>query len=300
MTSIARLGEELRAAGRPWRHVDVLGEVDSTNAVSLRDPRAWRVVVADTQSAGRGRRGRTWASPPGTSLAMSLTLPMPADHPAPGWIPLLAGLGVRDALAGLLRSSGRFALKWPNDVLAADVDGTWRKVCGVLAQAVSAPTAGAWGSSSSAGGGLVVVGVGINVGVEDLPVPTATSLHRLPRPAGMPAPDRAAVALAVADAVAPWYARWAEGDVAPLHAAYRAACATIGRDVVVHLPGGDVRGRATGVGDDGALLLDTPSGRRVLSAGDVVHVRPGESDSPREGSELGSPTGAGDSGMIGP
>lgn len=250
------LAAALRTAG-PWAGVEVLDEVDSTNAHSLRDPRPWRIVVADAQNAGRGRRGRAWASPPGSSVALSATLPLPPQHPATGWLTLATGLAVRDAVEELVPAAP-VTLKWPNDVL---VDG--RKVCGILAQI--AP-----------GTGLVVVGIGVNVTVPeaDLPVPTATSLHRW---SDGPL-DRDAVTLAVAAALGTRYTAWAGEALPALRREYRALCATVGAEVRVHVGDGTdatFGGTATGVDDDGALVVETASGPRRFAAGDVVHVRPG-------------------------
>ena len=119
------------------------------------------VLVADYQSAGRGRLGRTWTAPPGTSIAMSvLVRPDGVDPARWTWLPLLTGLAVADGLSGAAGLEAR--LKWPNDVLVGD-----RKVCGILAERVETPV-----------GPACVVGMGINTHLEraDLPVPTATSV----------------------------------------------------------------------------------------------------------------------------
>ncbi len=85
---------------KPWRMVDVHTSIDSTNLEALRAPRPWRVVVADHQSAGRGRLSRRWEAPPGASVAVSCVVPMPVDRTADlGWLPLVAGMAMRQALA---------------------------------------------------------------------------------------------------------------------------------------------------------------------------------------------------------
>lgn len=237
--------------------------IDSTNLEALRDPRPGRVVVADHQSAGLGRRGRSWTAPPGSSIALSVVVPAPAPALL-GWVPLVTGLAVAQAL-----SHSRYAvptvLKWPNDVLARD-EGDWRKVCGVLAQAVPDNPAGP----------VVVVGAGINVDQlrEDLPVPTATS-WRLARAGagGAILPDGAREEL-VDDVLG----RLAElvTDLAGARPAYRKLCSTIGARVQVQLPGGGTAtGTAVDVDDAGALVVEGDDGRRTVHlAGDVVHVRP--------------------------
>ncbi|MFK5582311.1 MULTISPECIES: biotin--[acetyl-CoA-carboxylase] ligase [unclassified Serinicoccus] len=231
----------------------------STNDVALADARPGRVVVADHQSAGRGRRGRTWSSPPFTCLAISAVLPAPAPATS-GWVPLAAGLAVVAAL-GRSRWPVRAVLKWPNDVLL-ETGPRPGKICGVLAQV--------------APGGAVVVGAGINVDhdADQLPVPSATS-WRLAR-GGAPLPDGARASL-----LEDYLARLAElsdalgaGDVAAVRTAYLDRCSTLGRQVVVHRPdGGLTEGRASGVDASGALVVDG-EGTSVHHAGDVVHVRP--------------------------
>lgn len=255
----------------PERH-ETLG---STNTEALTDPRPGRVVVADHQSAGLGRLGRVWESPPGTGMAISAVLP-PVPSAVAGWVPLAAGLALARAL-----SSSRWpvtaALKWPNDVLVPlrteegvavlEAEGMrWGKIAGVLCQV--------------AGTGAVVVGTGVNVDhtPDQLPVPTATS-WRLARATGTPAPlpdgARESLLSAYLDLLASATEDLLRGDARAVRAAYLERCLTLGRPVRLHLPGGDVvTGTAAGVAEDGALLLDGPAGRTTHPAGDVQHVRP--------------------------
>lgn len=254
-----------------WLEPERHPTIGSTNAEALAGPVPGRVVVADHQSAGRGRHGRTWSSPPGTGMAISAVVPtLPPE--VLGWVPLVAGLAVQRALARN-RWPVRAGLKWPNDVLVPDGAGPG-KICGVLAQVADPGDAGA-----------VVVGAGLNVDhdVDQLPVPTATS-WRLAR-GGAPLPDEARE-LFLQDylhELALLHDDLAQGRVAAVRAAYREACATLGAPVVVHLPGG---GRATGTAVDvdgqGALVVDGAAGRAVHAAGDVEHLRravpPGSSE----------------------
>ncbi|GAB47134.1 biotin protein ligase [Mobilicoccus pelagius NBRC 104925] len=265
----------------PWTRVDVVALVGSTNAVSLVEPVPWRLVVAEAQEAGRGRHARVWVSPPGTSVAMSLTVPLPERVADWGWIPLVTGLAVRDGLVRLSQEAGdplEVVLKWPNDVLvrprsarAGDADDVstggeeFRKVCGILCEG---------------GDGVVVAGVGVNVTVpaEELPVPTATSLHL----AGLSV-SREDVVVGVAEAFADRYSTFLAGADAldGLRRDYREACSTLGAEVRIHLPGApgtprDVRGRAVDLDLAGCLVLDVDGVRRTFAAGDVVHVRPAE------------------------
>jgi BirA family biotin operon repressor/biotin-[acetyl-CoA-carboxylase] ligase len=282
-----------------WQRLDVVALTQSTNAdvsVLARDgePEGY-VLLADYQSAGRGRLTRGWTAPPRASLACSVLLrpgqPRESAHgvwspvePAHwSWLGLIAGLAVVDTLTKVCGLDAR--LKWPNDVLVptpAGEDGAapgLRKVCGVLSEAVV--TRDAFGESAAA-----VVGAGINVSqaIEELPVPTATSLLL----AGAAVTDRDTVARAYLRALARRYARWREHGGDPIAsgvaASYREACVTIGRDVRIERPGrGALEGEAVGVDDEGRLILDDPAGahpagdrtarRHLLSAGDVVHVR---------------------------
>jgi BirA family biotin operon repressor/biotin-[acetyl-CoA-carboxylase] ligase len=176
-----------------------------------------------------------------------------------GWIPLLTGIAVTDALRSVAEVDA--VLKWPNDILIGD-----KKVAGILAELVTQPS-----------GAGVVLGLGLNVALDDdeLPVPTATSL----RLAGAATTDRQVLLHAYLRALEHRYARWhaAAGDPrrSGVGAAYREACTTLGREVVVQLPTGeDLTGTAEGVDDEGRLLVrDAAGAERALAAGDVRHVR---------------------------
>ncbi len=241
----------------PWREISVIRETGSTNAdlaAAAREGAAsGTVLVANHQTAGRGRLDRGWTAPPGASLAISALLRPPASVPAARWtwLPLLAGIAVTDALGEIAGVTAE--VKWPNDVL---IDGG--KVCGILAERVTAPS-----------GDGVVIGMGINTRLrsDELPVPTATSL--LLAGADVADPDLVA---AVLTALGGWYRRWLDGE--DLVEALTSRCATIGREVRVELPAsGAVTGLAVGVDDEGRLLVRTADGVRPFSAGDVVHLR---------------------------
>ncbi|TDD72935.1 biotin--[acetyl-CoA-carboxylase] ligase [Jiangella aurantiaca] len=215
-------------------------------------------VVADHQSAGRGRLDRRWEAPPGTALAMSFLL-RPDGVPATrwSWLPLLAGVAVVDAVAAAAGASA--VLKWPNDVL---LDGG--KLSGILAERVETPS-----------GPAAVLGIGLNV---------AQTPDQLPPGGASLAPYGAAadaVLDAVVDGLAVRYSDWraAAGDpyASGLAADYARRCDTIGRHVRAELPGGEaVVGRATRVDDAGRLVLrvDGTGDEVAVGAGDVVHLRP--------------------------
>ncbi|MFX4286116.1 biotin--[acetyl-CoA-carboxylase] ligase [Janibacter sp. G349] len=231
-------------------HREVTG---STNADVLERAVPWSPVLADLQTAGRGRLGRAWQEVPGAGLAMSVLVP---TVPAPGWLPLAAGLAVRSALTEVGVAA---ELKWPNDVLVpADGD---RKVCGVLCQMLPSGTG-------------VVVGIGINVHHErdQLPVATATSLRLVGAQV-----DRTDLAASVLRGLRGLHADLAAGDerAKGVHLAYREACGTIGRLVDVHRPDGSVvTATATGVDDDGRLVVSADGRSDTVAAGDVQHIRP--------------------------
>jgi BirA family transcriptional regulator, biotin operon repressor / biotin---[acetyl-CoA-carboxylase] ligase len=260
-----------------WRAVEVVPETGSTNADLVARARAGEpeglVLAADHQAAGRGRLGRQWSAPPRSALAVSMLLRPPVDPARWSWLPLLAGVGIVDAL---VRTCGVPAgLKWPNDVLVPEPrrgspphQGERLKLCGILAEAV----AGSTGAPDAA-----VLGFGLNVDQEraELPVAVATSL----RLAGSATLDRDTVLRACLRAVGARYRRWVEAGGEPrasgIGPAYRQACLTLGLEVEVQLPGSEpVSGVAEEVDDAGRLVVAGRDGRRhVLAAGDVVHLR---------------------------
>jgi len=249
--------------GSPWIEVEHHPTTISTNARALELARTGLVVVADHQSAGRGRMARAWESPPGASLLLTAGLPLPAE--GAGWLPLLTGLAVQRALGEVCGLEA--ALKWPNDVLLpADDD---RKVCGILCEV--------GGSGEDPQGRVVAVGIGLNVaqGRDDLPVPTATSLTLAGAPAD--AIDRTDLAIAVLTHLGQAYDALTSGGVAAAgeRAAYRAVCTTLGRQVrLQRLDAPDVVGTAVEVDEQGRLVIDGDGERTAWAAGDVVHVRP--------------------------
>ncbi len=285
----ARLTSALPGPPGLWREIRVVGETGSTNADLLAQARSGTreglVLVAEAQTAGRGRMGRHWISAPGAALTFSVLL-RPGGVPPGllGWMPLLAGVAVVSALREEAGVDAR--LKWPNDVLVGDA-----KLAGILAE-----------SREEA----IVVGVGINVFQrrEELPVDTATSLlletqahepgqsapgQSAPGPGGQAqggplvgagGDARGRLLLAVLGEFARWYRAWLDqgspGDAEScgLRQEYLRWCATVGRQVTVSLPGGrSLTGTAAGIDPAGRLELRTGSGVVQVSAGDVVHLR---------------------------
>jgi len=265
------LQRALVTPGGLWTEIRVVAETGSTNADLAEAARAGAaeglVLVAESQTAGRGRQGRGWSAPPRAGITVSVLLRPDVPSRRLGWLPLLAGVGLVEAV-------GRVAvvdagLKWPNDTLArsATEEGPYGKCAGVLAEAV--PPA-------------VVLGIGLNVSqrVDELPPPPVagsvppTSLALI----DAASTDRDPLLRAVLRRLADWYGRWVsaggDADACGLRDAYRECCLTIGAEVAVTLPGGDIlRGQASDVDADGRLVVATAEGSRTVSAGDVIHVR---------------------------
>ncbi|WP_055555894.1 biotin--[acetyl-CoA-carboxylase] ligase, partial [Streptomyces kanamyceticus] len=225
----ASLRRALVREGGLWTSLDVVASTGSTNSDLV--GRAGElpegaVLVAEEQSAGRGRLDRQWSAPARSGLFFSVLL-KPAEVPVErwGWLPLLTGVAVA---TGLSRAAGvDTALKWPNDLLVT-VKGAERKAGGILAE-----------RAGPVDGGGVVVGVGLNVTLreDELPVPTAGSLGL----AGAATTDRDPLLRAVLRSFEQWYGDWraAGGDpgASRLQETYAAGCATLGRTVRAELPG---------------------------------------------------------------
>jgi BirA family biotin operon repressor/biotin-[acetyl-CoA-carboxylase] ligase len=253
--------------GGLWRDVTVVRSTGSTNSDLVALAGSGKadegsVLVAEEQTAGRGRLDRQWTAPARSGLFFSVLL-RPAEVPVTrwGWLPLLTGVAVA---TGLSRSAGvDTALKWPNDLLVT-IAGEERKAGGILAE--------------RAGDDAVVVGVGINVTLREneLPVPQAGSLAL----AGAVTTDRDPLLRAVLRSLEEWYGRWraAGGDptASGLQETYAAGCATLGRVVRAELPGDrSVTGEAVAIDGDGRLVLATGEGvQEPVGAGDIVHLRP--------------------------
>jgi BirA family biotin operon repressor/biotin-[acetyl-CoA-carboxylase] ligase len=263
-----------RAVLRPgglWQAIEVTAATGSTNADLLAQASAGApegtVLAAEEQTAGRGRLGRAWVSPPRAALTFSLLV---RPHTVPvarrGWLPLLTGVAVASAVRAVAQVQAQ--LKWPNDVLADGAKGAkGAKLAGILAEAV---------------GDAVVIGIGLNVSTApaDLPPPgpgalPATSLRML----GSRTLDREPLLTEILAGFERWYQAWRQAGGDPercgLRAEYIRLCGTIGRSVRVERPAGQpLSGSAVGVDPDGRLLVRASSGTELaVAAGDVVHLR---------------------------
>ncbi|MCG7458241.1 biotin--[acetyl-CoA-carboxylase] ligase [Corynebacterium tuberculostearicum] len=239
------------------------------------------VLLADEQLSGKGRLGRTWTAPAGSQVIFSvLLLPESLEHL--GTLPLAAGLAVTDSIEGTV-------LKWPNDV---HIDGN--KLCGILAEA--GPVGQAFKAApkteltkvevgkaevnkaevnkaevNKAVGGAapsarVVVGMGINVTLtrEELPIEKATSLALEGRDT-----DRTELAITVLKNLRRRIVQW-ENQEPQLLRDYRAVCSSLGQEVRLETPSGDVTGHVDEIGEDGRIMV----AGEYYSAGDVTHLRP--------------------------
>lgn len=282
--------------------VQWLESTPSTNA-SMRELVAERVAAGDTaphgmllttsdQTAGRGRQGRGWETPPGTALASTLLVrPDPAaialgrlgqrpDALSLSWLPLLAGSAVARALQPLFRDQDgearmRVGVKWPNDVHVRDEEEAMAgkpgaKLCGILCEVLPS--------------GEIAVGFGVNVLLEDWQLPTERAGSVLA--CGGNVGGAVSITDPLGEVLADEILSTASREVLALidQAAKQPASArtrvlrdslTLGAEVRVHLPGGElVDGRAVGLADDGALIVDRPTlGQLVVNAADVEHLR---------------------------
>jgi BirA family biotin operon repressor/biotin-[acetyl-CoA-carboxylase] ligase len=232
-----------------------LASVSSTMDIVDEEARAGApeglVVVADEQTAGRGRSGRNWSAPPGSSLLCSVLLRPPVPPSRLGPLPLLIGVAVAEAIETVAATT--CALKWPNDVL---IDG--RKVAGILIQS----------RLSESRVEYVNVGIGINLDVPDSALPDgAISLSS----AAASAIDRDAVLMALIERLDVAHSSYVESEGRPSLDGWTRRAAMLGEQIAVRLEGGELSGRLIGVDEVGRLLLETTSGDVVaLTQGDVV------------------------------
>jgi BirA family biotin operon repressor/biotin-[acetyl-CoA-carboxylase] ligase len=238
------------------------------------------VVVADHQSAGRGRRSRTWVAPPGGSLLLSVLLRPPA--PVAGAVTMAVAVALAEAVEQVAGVTA--GLKWPNDLVVATDDGD-RKLAGILAEAdwpAGSTISGGYRAPDSHDRAVVVVGVGLNVAWPREPADGDDGLAEVAGVATAlnwigPVVDRVDVLVGFLRRLDVRYrelVRSGPGQ-ANLLAEWRRRSATLGRRVRVDLGADDVEGTAVDVTAEGHLVVETPAGdRRTLAVGDVVHLRP--------------------------
>ncbi len=235
-----------------------LDSVDSTNEEAKRRAAQGAadgsIVWAGRQTAGRGRRGRSWASEPG-NLYTSIVLRPRCSAATAMELTFVAALGVRDAVAAFLPKARRGQVKWPNDVL---VEG--RKIAGILLE-----------SSASQKGGIdwLVIGVGLNVAhhPEATEFPATSLAAQADR-----IPPVETVLSAYYHALADWNGLWARDGFGPVREAWLRRAAGLGEAIEVRLPQETLSGTFAGLDPSGALILKTASESRRIMAGDVFPV----------------------------
>lgn len=245
--------ERTAAAKPPLEHplIHRLDAVDSTQryAAELVDAGTadGTAVVAETQTKGRGRRGRVWKDAPGTSVLVSVvlrtTLP-PARLPT---LSIAAGVAVAETLRNVTELDAR--LKWPNDVLVRG-----RKIAGVLLERH---------------GDAVILGIGINVTRDAVPPELATLATSIE--GENVSADREALLTALLTVIAVWRSRLEREGFEPIQARWMTLAGMLGRPIAVD----GVAGTALGIDGDGALLVQTESGSTRVLAGDVVQLAGG-------------------------
>ena len=246
----------LLTPGSMWHQLDWVASTGSTNkdlASEARDGATQgRVLLASEQTQGRGRLDRSWVSPAGKSLAISVILEPTPDFSRWGWLSLLAGLAVHEAVAKHAPHLTGLELKWPNDVLISG-----KKICGILSERVE-----------HAAGPRAIVGIGLNLTLQhfELPTTSATSLSLQ----GIDV-EASRLAADILNAFERHYQAWqAQGS---LRETYEARCASVGAQLEIVLgPGDSVRGTGAGVDDLGHLRVTTAAGERTFVVGDVIHA----------------------------
>lgn len=239
---------------RDW-HVRHVAQTGSTNADLLAEAATGApdrtVLRTDHQTAGRGRLDRRWDAPPGTNLLVSLLFRDGAGHGSPVELMRRVAIAAVDAVAVTTGIDAR--LKWPNDVLApvrgsASGADALAKLAGMLAQRGTSPD-----------GDVTVIGLGLNVGWA---------------PDGAASLGGAIAPAALLDALLAEYDAFAAATADQVHARYCELLATLGQQVRVELPVGELVGHVTGVEPDGRLIvLDECAITHRVDVGDVVHVR---------------------------
>ncbi|MEQ9449870.1 MAG: biotin--[acetyl-CoA-carboxylase] ligase [Rhodospirillaceae bacterium] len=242
-----------------WRAMK-FDSLDGTNAALRRiveiegDVEEGLLVWARAQTAGRGRLGRVWESPEGNVYA-SILVKAPEDRARAPQLGFVASVAVFEAILELPRHNAPpppAAHKWPNDVL---VDGA--KVCGILPELVTNADGTEW----------VIVGIGLNLrstSVQDAMYPVgALTDHKVDT-----TPEHALTV--ISRAFSNWLSRWRTEGFAPLRTAWLERGPAIGTQVSVGMPNGTENGAFAGLSEDGALLLDTATGRKTILVGDVL------------------------------
>jgi BirA family biotin operon repressor/biotin-[acetyl-CoA-carboxylase] ligase len=250
------LSDDVRAAGYRLIVRDAVGSTMEEARRALHDGDAGKLwIVAREQTAGRGRHGRVWGSPPG-NLYASLLLTSPCGPALAPQLGFVAGLALHDAASRVIGPFGAdLKLKWPNDLLIGRA-----KTAGLLLE-----------GESRAGHLDLIIGFGVNIASfpPDTPYPaTALAMHA----------PRATVEAMLSALSEAWVARlaaWSEpGGFGPTRAAWLERAAFLGETITIRLGEGPLSGVFAGLDASGRLELDTASGRRIIDAGDLYFAAP--------------------------
>ena len=254
------------------RHVLVFDQLESTNTYALqlaeKGTSHGTVVLADCQTAGKGRFGREWHSPANMNIYFSVILTQQPPQPFISWIPLATGIALAETIEEIAKLN--VSLKWPNDLLFKS-----KKLGGILCES----------TKKGPKGRVVIVGVGLNINCREIHFPPdlkqiATSLAMQ---VGHPI-DRHMLLTTFFSKLESYYERVLDSDLPTLHSSYVSRCSTLGRHIQVRLPGDKlIEGIASDIGDEGELHM-IPSNPSVdsinkkpstisLRAGDIIHLR---------------------------
>ena len=238
-------------------HYDTLGSTnDEARRFARKGAPQGTIICAKEQTAGRGRRGRSWASPPGNLYASLIVRPdCPAGKAAQ--LGFVAALAMGDALRAKLPALVGLSYKWPNDVLLRG-----RKLAGILLE--SETTAGQDAS-------FVIVGVGVNLvsSPREVEFPATSVVEERLEP-----PSPSALLEEFAKQFQSWLHQWRIEGFAPVRTAWRARAMPIGDLIRVRLEAATLHGRFLDIDDEGGLLLETASERRRISAGEILSASP--------------------------
>ena len=240
-------------SARAVPQLQLFESVDSTNLALERADRSalaeMTAFVAQSQSAGQGRLGRTWISEPGSSISLSLLL-RPKDQKRKGWLTLMMAASVRATVAKLVARSEPL-IKWPNDVLVQE-----RKISGILAKALEQD---------------VILGVGVNLKTQPAAPKTAIALDELG--------CQESFDDVLFELISQFRARYAKFQsdsnwaVSDLQNEFRDHSATLGSRVIALLPGGSsIEGKALDIDSDGNLIIESDA-IHTISAADIIHLR---------------------------
>lgn len=243
-------------AGFEWevQHARRLGSTNTRARAVIDAGEPDCAIVADTQTAARGRRGRPWTAPEGGIWLSVVHTPTLGTHALPLYT-LAAAVAVTDTLTQLGVAS---TIKWPNDILLSD--SPTGKVAGILSEH----------HGELDGRSRLIIGIGVNLNIDPAALPTdATAVSA----AIGPCDRRRSTQRLLSGLEEVISTLEGPGGTAAITARWRAAAATLGCDVAVELPGERVEGTAVDIAETGALVVETTDGRRRVTAGDCIHLR---------------------------